>query len=58
MPPPYLERPRADPADLAVVPLPYGLTPTAVIAAINDIYAYYTPSTGRASTTGMTGWRT
>lgn len=30
----------ANPADLATVPLPYGLTPTAVLGAVNDIHAY------------------
>jgi hypothetical protein len=36
----YVERPETDPADLANVSLPYGLTPTAVLGAVNDIHAY------------------
>jgi hypothetical protein len=40
MAPRYLERPEALPSDLADVSLPYGLTPTAVLTALNDIYAY------------------
>ena len=41
MSPRYLERPAADPADLdPAVALPYGLTATAVLAAIGRIHAY------------------
>lgn len=39
--PHFLERPVADVADAdPTVPLPYGLTHTAVVDAVNDIYAY------------------
>lgn len=41
MPPRYLDRPTAGLADAdSAVALPYGLTHTAVVAAVNDIYAY------------------
>lgn len=39
--PRFLERPTAEIADAEPsVPLPYGLTATAVVAAVNDLYAY------------------
>jgi hypothetical protein len=39
--PPYLNRPTAELADADPgIALPYGLTATAVVAAVNDIHAY------------------
>lgn len=39
--PRYLRRPTAELADAdPAITLPYGLTHTAVVAAINDLYAY------------------
>jgi hypothetical protein len=41
VPPRYLERPEAVLADAdPAIPLPYGLTAKAVVAAVNDIHAY------------------